>query len=184
MDEDWSKLGIRLAERTSEEALIKTVAGQLGSWDWRTVDSSAEYLKYSPEKVQKGVLDLLIEKLSDKDWKVRDSAAGALGHIAAKSMDVSIAIPELIKTLRDEVGQVKDDTVWALENAVSGYKTKKELLQFLRKIRGSAEAKQLSMRIYKIWMKKQNEKIELNVDKNMRKPQEKRSKYRIKKMLN
>ncbi|MCK4319376.1 hypothetical protein KAW38_02280 [Candidatus Micrarchaeota archaeon] len=184
MDETGFKLERRLAEKTDEETLIHVIKGQLTGWDWRVTDSGAEHLKYSQKKVKKGVLNLLIKDLFDVNGEVRERAAGALGDIAEKEIDISIAVPALVKALRDEVEQVRDDSSRALVNTVSGYKTKKELLQFLRKIRGSAEAKQLSKKIYKKWMKKENEKTGELQKIEMRKPQKLSSKNKIRKVLN
>ncbi|MCK4319377.1 HEAT repeat domain-containing protein [Candidatus Micrarchaeota archaeon] len=166
-----------------KEQLIGAITEQLLDWDWEKRNSAAENLKYRTARIREGVLDLLIEKLSDKDWEIRDSAAGALGHIAEKSMDVSIAIPELVKTLKDKIGQVRDDSSRALENTVPEC-TKKELLQFLRKIRGSAEAKQLSKKIYEKWMKKENEKTGELQKPKMKRPEKGPEKRKLRKTVN
>ncbi|MCK4319481.1 HEAT repeat domain-containing protein, partial [Candidatus Micrarchaeota archaeon] len=140
------------------------------------------------KKTQELVLKLLIEKLCDENPDVRDGAAEVLAHADKNEVDISvavpasIAIPALVKALGDEVRNVRKIAATILKTFLSSIEDKRSLILILRKFPKTSESREFAIEIHKEWMKKQNERIELQKPE-MRKPRN-NDKGRLKRMVN
>ena len=134
------------------------------------------------EKTKERVLNLLIGKLSDRDWDVRKNVAYAWGNAAEKGVDISAAVPKLVKLLSDEYTGVRWGATYALANAARNCKTRKEVIAILKTLHLHSAIRSGLREIYKEWMEKQNGGVELKIDKKMRKPKEKPDRNSLKKI--
>ncbi len=168
-----------------KEKEILELAEKLSNGGVRIRLKSAEALKFAAKKGidVSSVVPELGEALFDKDQNVKEEAAWALGYAAQNRVDISPAIPALVKALSDNNLRVGWRATQALRNAVGNCKTRKQLRELLRKFRGSPEAKALSKEFYGNWIRNQNERIELKIDKEMRKPNKKTTKGKIKRTI-
>ncbi len=126
----------------------------------------------------------LAELVSDKNNDVRAITTWILSYVIKNRADASIALPALGKALGDVDLAVRRAAKGILEKAAENCKTKEELLRLVKEIKGSLEAKEFAMEIYREWMKEQNERIRIRIDKKMRRPERKPNGKRLRKLVN
>ncbi|MCK4319391.1 HEAT repeat domain-containing protein [Candidatus Micrarchaeota archaeon] len=191
-DKDWKvkESAIEILRLNAQEGYdisiaIPALGDSLSDKGVRIRLKSAEALKFAAKKGinTTSVVSKLGEALFDKDQNVKEEAAWALGYTARNRVDTSPAIPALVKALSDGNLKVEWRATQALRNAVGNCKTRKQLRELLRKFKGSPEAKALSKEFYGYWMRNRNEKIELRIDKEMRRPNKKTIKGKIKRAV-
>ncbi|MCK4319482.1 HEAT repeat domain-containing protein [Candidatus Micrarchaeota archaeon] len=118
----------------------------------------------------------------DDHTTIRTYVIWALESAAKNGADLSIIVPALGEVLSDSGRDIRNKSAEFLRGVAGDCKSKEELLELLRKIKGSPEAKEVAKGIYETWIRERNEKIELQKQK-MRKP-EKPDRKKLRKALN
>ncbi|MCK4319156.1 hypothetical protein KAW38_01130 [Candidatus Micrarchaeota archaeon] len=128
------------------------------------------------------VIPKLIEFLGERDPDLTKDAKEALAYAVTNEKTRELTLRLLVESMAAHDNNIRLGNVFStLEISAENCKSKKELVQFLRRMGGSLEVKELAKKIYNEWMDKQNKKIELQRPE-MRKPQKKPNRNNLKRM--